>query len=217
MVSTASPRRNVRPAWRRAFASFLAWLSENVVPLLLLPLAALLLWIAIWRIWLPADEGRTGVVRTVTTTQRSGSATAGGAVVAIERATSVAAPSRRSETLVVVLLLLAVGSAGVGLFHRRLISVDVGPDGFKITLTHNEKQALAGLVETLHAANAPAGKVALGVQSYLDAISGLHTLNRPPVTPRSRFRTARHADSTAAGLSLDETTMIAESVAAELL
>ena len=30
------------------------WLGANLVPLVLIPLAALLLWVGIWRVWLPA-------------------------------------------------------------------------------------------------------------------------------------------------------------------
>ncbi len=130
------------------------WLGRNIAPLVLLPLAALLLWVAIWRVWLPGDGPGTGVVKTVTSTQRSGSVGAGTSVVTVERATSGAPPSRRSETLVVVLLVLAVGSAGVGVFHRQLASVELGADGLKITLTHGEKQGLAELVGALHTAGA---------------------------------------------------------------
>ena len=39
----------------------------NLVPLVLIPLAAVLLWVAIWRVWLPPAERRRDRRDTVTT------------------------------------------------------------------------------------------------------------------------------------------------------
>ncbi len=201
-----------------------SWLARNVAPLILLPLSALLLWVAIWRVWLPNDGTSTGVVKTVTSTQRSGTVATGGSVVTVERATIGAPPSRRSETLVVVLLVLAVGSAGVGVFHRQLASVELSADGLKITLTHGEKQGLGELVGTLHESGASPDVLATGVSRYVDAVSSVRFASRPrrrrsgaPIRGSLAGANVAMARGAADGLSAAEARTLAHALAAELI
>ena len=219
MLSAASHR----PTGGSLLPKASGWLARNIAPLILLPVSALLLWVAIWRVWLPNDGASTGVVKTVTSTQRSGTVASGGSVVTVERATIGAPPSRRSETLVVVLLILAVGSAGVGVFHRQLASVELSADGLKITLTHGEKQGLGELVRTLHAAGASPDTLATGVGRYVDAVASL----RGALHPRGR-RSAMAVRGTLTsdtsmpqrapnGLSAAQARTLAQALAAELL
>ena len=45
----------------RQIAGLRHWLGTNVVPVVLVPLAALLVWVAIWKVWLP-DPGAVNIV-----------------------------------------------------------------------------------------------------------------------------------------------------------
>jgi hypothetical protein len=50
----------------RQAAALRRWVGTNVVPLVLVPLAALLVWVAIWQVWLPAPGPGTPSRRSVT-------------------------------------------------------------------------------------------------------------------------------------------------------
>ena len=47
--------------------------GANLVPLILIPLAAVLLWVAVWRVWLPPAGGAGVIARTVTTVDANAS------------------------------------------------------------------------------------------------------------------------------------------------
>ena len=42
------------------------WVGAEIAPLVLLPLAAILVWVSVWKIWLPAPDGGTPARRSVT-------------------------------------------------------------------------------------------------------------------------------------------------------
>lgn len=42
------------------------WVGAKIAPLVLLPLAAVLVWVSVWKIWLPAPDGATPAKRSVT-------------------------------------------------------------------------------------------------------------------------------------------------------
>jgi len=48
-------------------AGTIDWLGRNLVPIVLIPLSAVLLWVGIWRVWLPPAGGGGITARTVTT------------------------------------------------------------------------------------------------------------------------------------------------------
>jgi hypothetical protein len=154
------------------------WTTANAAPLLLLPLAALLLWVAIWRIWLPRPSG--GVIdRTVTTVNASAAVRPRHRVTTVVRTAGATGPPRRSETLVIALVFLAVGIAVVGLFHDRIASIELDRDGFKIVLTKPEKEGAAELVERLARSGAGGRTYARALQRYLRAVAA----RRPAVAP----------------------------------
>ena len=49
-----------------AVAAVLRWAGEKIAPLVLLPLAGVLVWVAVWRVWLPAPEAGSPSRRSVT-------------------------------------------------------------------------------------------------------------------------------------------------------
>jgi hypothetical protein len=42
------------------------WVGAEIAPLVLLPLAAVLVWVSVWKVWLPAPDGSTPARRSVT-------------------------------------------------------------------------------------------------------------------------------------------------------
>jgi len=149
--------------WRR-------WTGANFVPLVLVPLAIALLWVAVWRIWLPpAGPGGT-VARTVTTVDSNAPARPTHRVTTVVRTSRAPVTSRRSEPLVLALLFLGVGTAIVGVFHDRIGSIQLGKDGVKIDLTAAEASGAAALVSALAARGAPPAAYARGVDRYLGTI-----------------------------------------------
>jgi hypothetical protein len=151
----------------------LAWTGANLVPLVLLPLAVLLLWVGIWRVWLPPARSGGVAARTVTTVDASTDPTH--RVTSVVRSSRSAAPSRRSETLALVLVLLGAGAAVVGVFNRRIASLELGKDGVKIDLTVAERSGAAALVGRLAESGAPARSYGRGVERYLRAVSARRT------------------------------------------
>ncbi len=47
-------------------AAVLRWAGDKIAPIVLLPLAAVLVWVAVWRVWLPAPGGGVPSRRSVT-------------------------------------------------------------------------------------------------------------------------------------------------------
>jgi hypothetical protein len=125
------------------------WIGSNLVPLVLIPLAAVLLWVAIWRVWLPPLGGGGVTARTVTTVDANASTRPTHKVTTVVKSTRGASPSRRSELLALVLLLVGTGAAVIGVFNRRIGSLELGKDGVKVDLTEAEKAEVAGLVSRL--------------------------------------------------------------------
>jgi hypothetical protein len=42
------------------------WVGAEIAPLVLLPLACVLVWVSVWKVWLPAPDGETPARRSVT-------------------------------------------------------------------------------------------------------------------------------------------------------
>ena len=115
-----------------------AWVRANLVPLVLIPLAAVLIWVAVWRIWLPPAGSGGAVARSVTTVDANAPTRPTHKVTTVVRATRAAGPARRSEPLALALVFLGAGAAVVGVFHDRIGSLQLGKDGIKIDLTEAE-------------------------------------------------------------------------------
>ena len=147
------------------------WTGANLVPLVLVPLALVLLWTALWRIWLPPAPGSGGVARTVTTVDSNAPTRPTHRVTTVVRRTRAVVPSRRSELLALALVFLAAGAAMVGVFHDRIGSVQLGKDGIKIDLTAAEGTGAAALVAALASRGAPPESYARGVHRYLGTLS----------------------------------------------
>ena len=47
-------------------AAAVRWVGAEIAPLVLLPLAAVLVWVSVWKVWLPAPDGATPARRSVT-------------------------------------------------------------------------------------------------------------------------------------------------------
>jgi hypothetical protein len=47
-------------------AAVLRWTGEKIAPVVLLPLAAVLVWVSVWRVWLPAPDAGSPSRRSVT-------------------------------------------------------------------------------------------------------------------------------------------------------
>ena len=148
-----------------------AWVRANLVPLVLIPLAAGLIWVAVWRIWLPPDGSGGAVARSVTTVDANAPTRPTHKVTTVVRTTRAAGPARRSEPLALALVFLGAGAAVVGVFHDRIGSLELGKDGIKIDLTEAEGAGAAQLVERLAAHGAAPATYARGVQRYLRALA----------------------------------------------
>lgn len=147
------------------------WTGANLVPLVLIPLALVLLWTALWRIWLPPTTGSGGVARTVTTVDSNAPTRPTHRVTTVVRTTRAAVPSRRSEVLALAFVFLACGAAIVAVFHDRIGSIQLGKDGIKIDLTAAEGTGAAALVSTLAARGATPQAYARAVTRYLATLS----------------------------------------------
>jgi hypothetical protein len=196
-----------------AAAETFRWAGANIAPLVLLPLAAVLVWVAIWKVWLPDADTPAATTKTVTTVTRNPAVRPTHSVTTVVKATAGAPSPRRSETLVIALLFIGSGAAVVGVFHRRLASVELGADGLKVTLTKAEQDGLAQLVGTLQRGGADADRLALGVRRYVDAVAAHRQLERP-----RRIRgSARAVEEARGGLSADQAGALAQAIAAEQL
>jgi hypothetical protein len=147
------------------------WAGRNLVPLVLIPLAALFLWVGIWRVWLPPAGSGAVVVRAVTTVDANAATRPTHRITSVVKTTRGGSPSRRSEALALVLLALGAGAAVIAVFHDRIGSLELGKDGVKINLTATEQAGAATLVGRLAAAGASPALYARGVGRYLRAVA----------------------------------------------
>ena len=51
---------------RGTAAAAVRWVGAEIAPLVLLPLAAVLVWVSVWKVWLPAPDGSSPARRSVT-------------------------------------------------------------------------------------------------------------------------------------------------------
>jgi hypothetical protein len=185
-----------------------AWIGANLAALVLVPLAGLLIWVAIWRIWLP-PAGGGATARTVTTVSSNAPTTPTHKVTTVVKRSGTT-PSRRSEVLALALVFLGAGAAIVGVFNRRIGSFELDKDGVKVVLTPEEQAGAAALVGRLAAGGAGGSAYARGVERYVRAVAV-----RRPDSPR-----ARNADAAAVpagSLTADEATSLADSIAETLV
>jgi hypothetical protein len=141
------------------------------VPLVLLPLAVVLLWISVWRIWLPADGGGGVTARTVTTVDTDPSIRPTHKVTTVVKTTSGSTPSRRSELLALALVFLSAGTAVIAVFHGRISTLEVDKDGIKLDLTPEERSGAAELVTRLAGAGAAPTVYARGLDRYVRTLT----------------------------------------------
>lgn len=190
--------------FERAMREVLAWLGRNFAPVILVPLAAGSLWVAVWRVWLPPIHGGA-TARTVTTVDARD---ASHKVTTIVKTSRAAGPSRRSEALAMVLILLGAGAAVIAVFHDRIGTIDLGKDGIKIELTPAERDGAALLAARLAGRGAGGPTYGRAFDRYLRAVSA----RRPAAVPA-----AGGARSAAApGLSEQEASSLAGRIADEL-
>jgi hypothetical protein len=148
------------------------WFGSNFVPLVLIPLAVVFLWIAVWRVWLPPVGGGGVTARTVTTVDADASTHPTHKVTTVARTTSGSAPSRRSELLALALVFLSAGAAVIAVFHRRISSLEVDKDGIKLDLTPEERSGAAALVTRLAGAGAAPTVYAQALDRYVRVLAG---------------------------------------------
>jgi hypothetical protein len=154
------------------------WSGANLVPLVLIPLAAVLVWVGVWRVWLPPAEGGGTVTHAVTTVASNLPEQPPRKVTRVQRTSGAAAPSRRSEVLALALVFLGAGAAVIAVFHNRIGSLELTRTGVKIDLTSAEQSGAAMLAGRLAGAGAAPGRYALGFDRYLRAVAS----RRPALT-----------------------------------
>src|SRR5215831_4220479 len=148
------------------------WVGANVVPLVLIPLAALLLWVGIWRVWLPAAPVGGVTARTVTTVEANAASRPTHRVTTVVKTTRGTAPSRRSELLALVLLLVGTGAAVIGVFNHRIGSLELGKDGVKVELNEAERAQAAALVSRLARRGASPSSYGRALDGYVRSVAG---------------------------------------------
>jgi len=148
-----------------------AWLGANLVPLVLIPLAVVLLWVGIWRVWLPPASGGGVTARTVTTVDANASSRPTHRVTTVVKTTHGASPSRRSELLALMLLLAGTGAAVIGVFNRRINSLELGKDGVKVELTEAERAQAAALVSQLASRGATPRAYGASLDGYIRGVA----------------------------------------------
>ena len=148
-----------------------AWVGANLVPLILIPLAAVLLWVGIWRVWLPPAGGGGVTARTVTTVDANASSRPTHKVTTVVKTSRGASPSRRSELLALVLLLVGTGAAVIGVFNSRIGSFELGKDGVKVDLNEAERAGAAELVSQLARRGATPRAYARSLDRYVRTVA----------------------------------------------
>jgi hypothetical protein len=149
----------------------LRWAGTNFAPLVLIPLAVGLIWIAVWRVWLPPAGGGGALTTTVTTVNANAKTKPTHKVTRVVRAARGGSPSRRSEALALALVFLGAGAAIVAVFHDRITSVELGKDGIKLDLDPAAQSGAAALVTRLAASGAPSKTYGRGLDRYLRAVA----------------------------------------------
>jgi hypothetical protein len=152
-----------------------AWSGANLVPLVLIPLAAALVWVGVWRVWLPPAGGSGAVSRAITTVASNKSERPTRKVTTVVKTNHAAAPSRRSEVLALALVFLGAGAAVIAVFHNRIGSLELTRTGVKIDLTSAEQSGAATLVGRLAGAGTTPGAYARGVDRYLRVLASRRT------------------------------------------
>ena len=148
------------------------WVGANLVPLVLIPLAALLVWVGVWRVWLPPAPVGGVTARTVTTVEANAITRPTHKVTTVVKTTRGAAPSRRSELLALVLLLAGTGAAVIGVFNRRIGRLELGKDGVKVDLTEAERTQAAALVSRLASRGASPSSYGRALDGYVRSVAG---------------------------------------------
>ena len=148
-----------------------SWGGTNLVPLVLIPLAATLVWVGVWRVWLPPAGGTGPAARTVTTVTSNAPERPTRKVTSVVRTSRAAGPSRRSEVLALALVFLGAGAAVIAVFNNRIGSLELTRTGVKIDLTSAEQSGAAALVGRLAGAGAAPGTYARGLDRYLRAVA----------------------------------------------
>ena len=148
------------------------WVGSNLVPLVLLPLAGVLLWVGIWRVWLPPAPIGGATARTVTTVEANAASRPTHKVTTVVKTTRGAAPTRRSEVVALVLLLVGAGAAVIGVFNRRIRSLELGKDGVKVDLNEAQRAEAAALVSKLASRGASPSSYGRALDGYVRSIAG---------------------------------------------
>ena len=182
------------------------WAGANLAPLVLIPLAAGLIWIAIWRVWLPPVAGGGTVTTSVTTVNANAKTDPTHKVTRVVRAARGGSPSRRSEALALALVFLGAGAAVVAVFHDRIASVELGKDGIKLDLDPAAQAGAAALVTRLAASGAPPRAYSRGLERYLRALAS-----------RRSVVGAKPGPGTAAGPGPEQAVALADRIADELV
>ncbi len=147
------------------------WAGANFAPLVLIPLGAGLIWIAVWRVWLPPAGGSGALSTTVTTVNANAKTKPTHKVTTVVHASNGGSPSRRSEALALALVFLGAGAAIVAVFHDRIASIELGKDGIKVDLDPAAQTGAAALVTRLAASGAPPKSYGRGLDRYLRAVA----------------------------------------------
>jgi hypothetical protein len=152
-------------------ARIATWTGAHLVPIVLIPLAVVLLWVGIWRVWLPPTGGGAVIARAVTTVDANASTRPTHKVTTVVKTTRGASPSRRSELLALVLLLVGTGAAVIGVFNDRIGSFELGKDGVKVDLTEAERAQAAALVSKLARRGATPSSYGRSIDGYVRSVA----------------------------------------------
>jgi hypothetical protein len=152
-------------------ARIATWTGAHLVPIVLIPLAVVLLWVGIWRVWLPPTGGGAVIARAVTTVDANASTRPTHKVTTVVKTTRGASPSRRSELLALVLLLVGTGAAVIGVFNDRIGSFELGKDGVKVDLTEAERAQAAALVSKLARRGATPNSYGRAIDGYVRSVA----------------------------------------------
>lgn len=198
------------------------WATANWVPLVLIPLGVMLLWAALWQVWLPPVGGAGTVSRVVTTVDANAPTRPTHRVTTVVRQSRAGTPSRRSELLALALVFLGAGAIVVAVFHDRIGTLELGKDGLKLDLTPAEAHGAAALVGRLARKGAGASLYARGIDRYLRAVGERHTDTagegtEPGVTGEVTGTRVRRGASGPGGLTADEASALAGRIADDLV
>lgn len=188
-----------------------AWVGTNAVPLALLPLAAVFVWVAVWRVWLPQPSGSSASSRSVTTVHANAGTRPTHKVTTVVKTAAASVPSRRSETLVLALVFLGAGIAVIAVFNNRIGSIELDKAGVKISLNPAEKAGAAELVDRLARSGAGSRTLARGLRRYLASVAA----RRPP--PESPRPAGIDREAASPGLTTEQAQALAASIADDLV